>query len=225
MMTVRARVKNDNVIFCIKILIVHTELFQILYMTPIPIKQQQHYIQLTPTTSWIATDLQREHFTLFTESDVNKCLQITEKHYICNVSPVYNMQSQQALCEMQMLRRQFSNIYTECHFRTVQQHSRWAQLKASNHWIYLTDEPSTYDLICDNNVSIINIEGPGILTLENQCKMRNKEYSLIAVNHQRDELNLSFITTKIPTMHLPAINLNITTFNETTKRGTNDPDV
>lgn len=123
--------------------------------------------------------------------DLDHCTSVSEYYFCRQNHPMYNRQSKISRCEMELLNHA-REISTSCIIKTTKPEIVWIQLKYSNQWIFVLDQKCIINLICNNTVTTLELEGDGILHLEPGCIAKHNSVILTSQDLFKTHLTASF---------------------------------
>lgn len=188
------RVTPRNIIFDMKIPLLHTEEFQIFKLIPVPTPHNNTFIWIEPSTEYLIINLKRDQYYPINEPELKDCEVLPARElYLCKQHhPIYNKNSNYSKCELSLLDHK-RQIETSCKLKSMAPSNTWIQLHNPNSWIYSLDQEYVIDVICDKNVLNVKLNGSGVLELRPNCLIKQPEMLISAHNIYPTVAHASFI--------------------------------
>lgn len=196
----KARVMENMIIIEIGIPLVTREQFQIFHILPLPTLHKR--ISIIPTTPYLAITLDRNKYWLINDGEINSCILLQERKYICNTrTTMYTSNSGVARCEVSLLLHK-EELDSSCKIKlaTPKKEITWIPLRAKNNWIIQSSSPQIFDVICGDKLTELHINGTAILKIFQRCKIRHAATIISA--HE-------IINSNTSTSFMPRANLNL----------------
>lgn len=194
LISTRARVLESKIIIELSIPLINMEQFQLFNLVSIPTTQHNHSVVLTPSTKYLAITLDRSKYWVMDEFAFQRCISQGEKKYFCKSNqPVYTSNSKVAECEVNLLshRKEFAKS-CRIMITTEPQTISWVKLKAGNTWIVHAPAPQSVDVICNDKLQSILLNGTIKLELFNSCQIKHASTIIHAHEVYSSGLNSSF---------------------------------
>lgn len=188
-MTSKARIVGDYVIIDILLPLPEREQFQIFNVIPVPTPYNEKYVYIEPSSQFLVTNLQRT--LIYQMDDLDHCTPVSEYYFCRQNHPMHNRNSEVSRCEMELLNHA-KEISPSCNIKTTKPEIVWIQLKYSNQWIFVLDQKYIINMICNNTVTSLELEGDGILHLEPGCTVKHNSVILSTNDLFKTHLTASF---------------------------------
>lgn len=169
-MSTMARVVDNYLIVDCKLPLPEKEIFQIFHLIPVPTPYKDKYVYIQPSSKFLVTNLQRT--LIYQMDDMDQCNTVTDYYFCRQNHPIFTIGSNHSLCELELLNHA-REISSKCDVRTTEPKVVWIQLRYTNQWIFVLDQKYTLNLICNNTVSSLELEGDGIMHLEPGCTIKH----------------------------------------------------
>lgn len=199
LLSVHTRVSDNFILFKFTLPLVTMNKYELFKPIPLPMKVGQDIVIIQPSVEFIAVSLHREKYIEISSSELSQCAQLDEETSLCKEHrpemkniPIYNS------CEMMFFVHQTINT-ENCKLITISTRQMWIQLPSPNQWVFSTFEPEHFNIICDDDVHKLTIEGEGIITMNPKCVLENKAFTIPGVE--------GFSTTIINQFYFPEVNL------------------
>lgn len=194
LMSVKARITQNNIIFSVKIPLPDTELYQTFRLIPLPISFKNEAVLIIPSSPYLIINAHRDRYYPLSETEFKQCFQTSENIHLCKPhNPIYDSQSNQSKCEVALLKHEDDSYHT-CEMRSKPKLKLWIQLLKQNSWIYATNEEVSIDVICHSqiiNSTIINFQG--IVQLKSGCSIKQNGLTVIAQDTVKSIFDYSFL--------------------------------
>lgn len=190
LLTVQTRVTNNHILFLIQMPLAYSETYQLFHIVPIPKTENGQLHIIMRTTEYLIVNMHRERFAPLTNDELQQCVLIKNNGYLCTISPIYNIQSNQSQCEMNLLRHVTQNLHG-CTTTILHQPNYWMPLD-TNKWLFSVTAPKIVDLICDRQITTMKLQNSGILSLDRKCTLKNGHFYLTTIDEKSYVINSSF---------------------------------
>lgn len=178
--TAEARIMEDQLIISFTLPLVNTKEYNLYKATSLPYKVRDNlYSYIVPQHEYVAMDVLKENYLPISNSELDDCIQISEKSIICKLTfpEMYTRSSKS--CEIIILRNE--KITDECNIRITNLTSEmWIHLKQPNTYVYVFPKKSNVYVQCNNSTVLPSneLEGTGIIQIEPGCKIKT-DYMII----------------------------------------------
>lgn len=205
LMKIKAAVLKNHIIFNVAVPLVNTEHFQLYKITAVPIAKNENYIWITPSTQYIIINPMRDLFYPLDQYELDKCAKESEAEYWCEqYHPIYNPKSTFSHCEIALMLHS-EQLSPTCKMETKVAEKIWIPLTNTNEWIYALPTLQIIDIICQNRVFNVKLEGMGIIKLQPGCTIKQPTMLITAFNGIQTRLNSSFVPLTNISMQLPEL--------------------
>lgn len=184
-----AYVFSNRLVYILDFPLVKSETLKLYHIYSIPIQHPNSSLHTTilPEHKYLATSPSGEHY--ISTSSLDNCKIYAEKRRVCSDLVVYDADTR-PICELQVLFSAFNKIPSTCTTSTFAAIINTFQPLADNRWIYILTNVTQCILQCDNQVSHHNIQGSGIIILQENCKLHTGYSTLSA--HQTKQENITY---------------------------------
>lgn len=204
LMSATVAVMAQTIILRIKIPLIYNENFQLYKLNSVPILHEEKFSWIIPSTPYLVVNLKRDQFYPINVFEFDKCKLVHDGTYLCQQHhPIYNLQSKESHCEMQLLRHE-QNLPPTCNIKITAIEPTWIQLARPNTWIYVLNDEFTFDVICNKQVFNTKLRNSGILNLDRSCSINLPSMTLRSKHTTSTSMNTSFIPTVNLTQQLDA---------------------
>lgn len=180
LITVKSRITNENIIFKVTIPLPTASLYQVFRVYPVPTNHKSEFMYIEPSSDYLATTLHRDFLYPLTASEIKECIKTEDLGLLCKQHhPIYSTQSSMNQCEMRLLNHKKIEPNT-CKIKKTTPSQYWIQLEHPNHWIYVTDDETTINIVCGKDVAIRTLNGSGLIKLNDDCTIKHKSMSISA---------------------------------------------
>lgn len=198
-MSVRAMVNNDKIIFKLTLPLLHNEQFQIFKLIPVPTKANDSFVLMQPSIDFLLATRNRNYFFTMVDREFNNCIMYSDDQYICKRNkPLLTTATHLHECEINML--EHKQLAKTCKIQTNAMENTWIPLHQANRWIYVLYNEYDVDLICGDEIEHIKIQGEGILTIRRDCVLKHETLELNGQSNYQHEIKGSI---------LPQLNLTV----------------
>ncbi|XP_045452669.1 uncharacterized protein LOC123661774 [Melitaea cinxia] len=176
---------TNYLLFETKIPLVHRDTYEIHKIIAVPrLVNNNIMIHIKPVSSFLAINLQKEALLPITESELKSCLQQESGTLLCKTkSPVYTLKDDESLCERDAATGR-CRIYEEpCQ-------SQWHELNQVNTYFYFYCKQQNVKLLCDDQVSSLPLLYSGLLTINDGCILKFKDFTVYT--HKQEMSTLHF---------------------------------
>lgn len=177
---VKARLTENYFIFEIKIPLISRDSMELYRIIPIPYRTKNKYISITPISDYVALNMKKDLYLPIDRINLQECLHQDKQTMLCRIQkPLYQIQSDEILCKMdQKSSKCLLNTANEC----IEQ---WISISASNTFVYLCCDSCAARVICEDQVSFVQLEAAaGLININNGCLIKTKQMTLYSANHQ-----------------------------------------
>lgn len=197
-MSIQATTLHEQLVFKITLPLVMNEQFQVFKLLAVPTRQDERYIWVEPSTQFILTTVRRNYYYPISERELDKCALYGNGAIICERKrQMYGSSTSQIGCEIQLLNHG-SELNGNCTLRATAIEDTWIALSEPNKWIYVIYNTKQMDVICNDDIEHLPIEGEGIIRLHPHCVIRHSSVEITAQNNYESA---------IPGSILPEINI------------------
>ncbi|XP_028172044.1 uncharacterized protein LOC114361246 [Ostrinia furnacalis] len=198
LLKVRARITNNYIIFEIKIPLVSGDLYEVLKIIPIPhLTTSNQVAVVVPIANYVAINLNKDAFFTVTDQELKSCLQRNSQTMLCHIKrPIFHITNDQNFCERLPTTKHCKTITSPCT-------NRWEQLNKINSYLYFCCEQCLLKLLCDDQVSAIQMTHSGFFTVDRGCTIKSTDF--FVYSHRQDVSKIS-IHSKIDSPDISPIN-------------------
>lgn len=197
LLKIKAKMTTSFFIFEIKIPLIARDYFEIYRLIPIQHESENNMISIQPVSEYVAMNIQKDSFITMDHSDLQACNQYDDSTILCPLQrPIYHITSDKSLCVKDDVSKQcITNIMT-CQ-------PTWSQLHVTNTHLYSCCESCTVRIICGSQVTSEQLNGSGIINLNEGCIMKHKAFTIFSHKQQGNRINTEADVLKI---EIPSIN-------------------
>lgn len=171
LLTTRAAIVKEQVIFEVQIPLVQGEDYQIFNVIPVPTKYHNGYAYLEPQSQYVLVSSTRVWYQPISAVKLSECKRWEEGTVICQLEgPMYKIASTEEHCEMALLSH-VKEPPSKCRVRTALP-SVFIHPLRGNRWVMVLPHELVFDLICQLQVQTVTLNGSGILALKPGCSLR-----------------------------------------------------
>lgn len=189
-LSVQVHQLNQHVVFKVSVPLVLNKRYMIYKIIPVPTKMnlKDEYVTLKPEKEFIATTNAMDEYALLSRSELEECIDYTEKTLICK--DVYHM-SKEGGCEWSFLNNNV-NI-SLCDVSKSSPRFKLIKLNTDNRWVYIAPVDMRVTTICGSSIKHhILSTGEGIIDLDAGCPMKyNHGQILSKKSYGNDTLSLT----------------------------------
>lgn len=191
-----AYVYSDRLIYILDFPLVKPESLTLYHIYSIPIKHPNSslYTTILPEHKFLATNPSGELY--ISTSSLDNCKVFAEKRSVCNDFVIYDSDTR-PICELQVLFSVSKTIPSTCIMSTFAAQINTFQPLNDNRWLYILTNSTPCILQCENEVSHHNIQGSGIITLPENCKLHTGYSTLSAHKTKRENTTFPIIIPEI----------------------------
>lgn len=168
--TLSAYVYSDRLIYILDFPLVNNEPFTLYHIFSIPIQHHNSslYTTILPEHKYLATNPNGQEY--ISTSSLKNCKKYTTGRSICTDFVVYESATR-PICEQQILFSVSKSIPKTCTVSTFAAIINTFQALDNNRWLYIITNETQSVLQCNSNVTHHKLQGIGILTLKEDCKL------------------------------------------------------
>lgn len=191
-MKVRATSYDSKVIFELKTPLFSNKRFQLFRLIPIPTPVNGSFMSIQPSTEYLIINLQRDLYYPLEEIELLRCKK-QQDYFTCQMKhPLFKPASGKCICELNLLKHQGIK---ECQIHKQTLTPLWAQLTATNKWIYTTTTPTTIDIICGQDIFSQHLVGSGEIQFFDRCRIERDDMLIQTTKTVSTQINSAFIPT------------------------------
>lgn len=192
-MNVKAMVTGDKIIFKSTLPLLHNEKFQIFKLIPVPTKEGSNLLWIESTVEFLLATINRGYFYPITEQEYEKCIEYGDNQFICERNkPLFTATTDKNKCEINLLEHK-KQVTGDCQIRKTDLTNVWIPLQQTKQWIYVLPSEYAVDIICDNDIEHQNIEGEGILSIQQKCILKHDTMELSGMGSYEHEIKGSIL--------------------------------
>ncbi|CAB3261068.1 unnamed protein product [Arctia plantaginis] len=190
LLKVRARMTKEYFIFEVKIPLVSRDNYEVYKLIPIPKKVRTSMVTLLSVSDYAAINLRKDLFIPLSHIEITECVYLDMTTQLCPFQkPISHIKAHERLCSI----KQETQL---CKTRSEACQDSWVQLHNLNTYLFFCCEPRTLRLICEDQISTIQLNNRGLMKLGNDCvlKVPLPEPETILSGHEKE---LQDIGTKV----------------------------
>lgn len=165
-------------------LIVDVTEFELIRVTPTPIKtEDKHYWTIKTTTNLLAVDYNAQNYFELAEEEFRDCETISNHQFVCNPNVIKKIETNPN-CILDYLYDRLEDINT-CPLKKHPLRSTiWKKLQMKNTWMFVVGKPTRVAVICDGNREDIKLSISGIIQISQECIITTKHNVLVPKRSQ-----------------------------------------
>ncbi|KAG6445988.1 hypothetical protein O3G_MSEX004173, partial [Manduca sexta] len=172
LMKIRARITKKYILLEIKIPLISRDSYEIFQMIPIPRKLDEQMIKISPISEYTAISLKRDTFLSMTEKDISSCLELGMKQLLCHIkTPEYRMTDDSFMCKTETNPSECTIIKNRCT-------DQMTKLHTSESYLYFCCNECRLKLICEDQITGLQLSNAGLLTVGHGCLIKSKEFTV-----------------------------------------------
>ena len=189
---------NNNLVFIVKIPLVYQNEFTLYNLIPKPVSLgDTHYMYIKPSYNFLTVSRSKELYSTYDNFNYAQCKQ-THDFLLCpEINPLHP-RSTRPICEIQLLQEP-KEVPSSCEIMHVRIATTiFHKLQYKNAWLYTTKGEMLF-ISCDadKESSSYNLEGVGIIQLNNTCKGYASRDVLIPGKVENEKNFLDFVPKSI----------------------------
>lgn len=193
-MTVRTALRNEMLIFDIRLPLINNNEYQIFKLYPLPVKHNNEMLAIRPSTEYLLINLKRDLYQAMTGSEFERCIFEHQGYYCDHRNILLKPESGKHLCEVKLLLHQTLEK-DDCRYVRQTGSDYWLQLNEPNKWIYSVSASKTVVIICNNQPYHQELIGEGIITINQRCSIQTPDLQIQSGFGGRSELTRSYLPT------------------------------
>lgn len=180
LITSKARIITDYLIFELRIPLISRDFFEIFKIIPIPEQKQRDMISIKPISNYVAINLKKDTYISLSESGIKSCLVAEEGVYLCHISkPIYRINGDKDFCQKKN---------AECETTIKSCENIWMESHSINSYIYFCCNQCQLRMMCRDQVTIHQLTRSGLLTIDNGCVIKTDTFEIIAHDLKTSEM-------------------------------------
>lgn len=202
LLKIKTRITTQYLIFEIQFPLVSRDIYQMYQIIPIPHQFGKLMTEIVALSQYVALNLNKDAYIRLSIDELQGCI-LHEGHYLCELkSPIYHLSTDEKFCV-------FNHINDSCKVATTTCRNQWIKLNNPLQYLYFCCDTYNLRIICDNTVHSRDIKKSGIITLQDKCQIKGKDFTLLASGQQFNTIQTA---PNILTPDVPEINhiINIT---------------
>lgn len=189
---IKSRLSNNKLILEIGLPLVSTENYQLFKMIPVPFKVGNHYAYVRSIQNFLIVNLLRDRYTTLNSNEFNQCSHPTDGAYICKShQPIYTMGSKAIPCEIELLNHP-QTLPSSCKLTVTEKQKFWIPI-SGNKFVFVLDEPTFVDIICEPKINHIELKGSGMTLIPNGCRLKDGDVILTPEIFQNSSVQSSYV--------------------------------
>lgn len=167
---VKARMTAKYFIFEVSIPLVTRDIFELHKIIAIPRHSGTGMLSIIPISDYLAINLQKDIFIPMEQDDMQRCLYFSST-YQCNLQTTFfHLKPDSKLCLID------SSSY-QCQTRLSICEHKWFKLHEPNTFLFSCCKQCVLRLICDDQVTVEQLKGSGIIHLKSDCLIKEKDFT------------------------------------------------
>ncbi|CAG9792402.1 unnamed protein product [Diatraea saccharalis] len=180
---VKSRVTNNYFIFEIKFPLISRDYFQLYKLIPIPYNNNNRMIKILTRSMFTAINLQKDAYIDIDQFELQNCLQ-HKTAYLCKLySPIKHMSAEERFCRIDDMGK--------CKIQMSTCKDEWFELSDPSTYLYFHCQLSTMRIICDKEITSLQLENAGLIRLDNKCIAKGKDFTFFSNRPQNNSVNIS----------------------------------
>ncbi|XP_057322505.1 uncharacterized protein LOC130665893 [Microplitis mediator] len=162
-------------------------------------------LAILPSEKFLITDPDVQQYYLADADYITKCKDIGDDLSCRPDIPLQSTENPEEVdCEMRLLMKSTEEVMRTCNVRIILKcKTTGTQLHQPNAWAYSTCAEEKLSFKCSNRIEKdCDINGTGMIQVENGCEVRNGKYLLESVDEETTQLNVT-----LPTLNLTLVSL------------------
>lgn len=190
---IKSRLNKDKLILEINLPLISTENYQTFKMISVPFKVNTHYVYVTPNLEFLTTNLLRDRYTSMSSDEFKECILTSAGSYVCKPqAPIHTTTGTPVIpCEVKLLNNP-TKLPSDCKLTVTNKKKFWIPV-IGNKFVFVLDEQTTVDSICEPNVTHLELGGSGTLLIENGCCLRDGDTVIFPKILQNTSVNSSYV--------------------------------
>lgn len=190
---IKSRLSKDKLILEINLPLISTENYQTFKMISVPFKVNTHYVYVTPNLEFLITNLLQDRYTSMSSDEFKECILTSAGSYVCKPqAPIHTTTGTPIIpCEVKLLNNP-TKLPSDCKLTVTNKKKFWIPV-IGNKFVFVLDEQTTVDSICEPNVTHIELGGSGTLLIENGCCLRDGDTVIFPKTLQKTSVNSSYV--------------------------------
>lgn len=189
--TTNTRVNENNIISEIIIPLVNSEKFQLFKLTALPIRHDNKWLYIEPSTEYLIINLHRDQYYPMKEMEMNNCKQTRDVYTCIQHHPIYSRQSPICRCEVQIINHE-RDLDSSCVLKATNTPMVWTKLHKLNQWIFTLPQNTVFDIICNEHLISTSLNNNGIIELNAGCSIKQSTMTIAAHNTFQSEIRPIF---------------------------------
>ncbi|XP_031620040.1 uncharacterized protein LOC116338739 [Contarinia nasturtii] len=175
------RIVDNNLVVRFSIPLVDSKKFTLYKATSAPHRNDtsKQFDYIVPRNEYIGVDSFKEKFVTMTLDELKNCHRTMRHHLVCKQTFPLLTANNHLGCEINLLRN--TNVNSSCDFRTTNLTDElWVQLQQPNTYLYTLPKELTVTVICPTSRNSIFLEGTGVISVENRCRIKTDRVEIVA---------------------------------------------
>lgn len=183
---VKTRVTKEYIIFKISIPLVSRDYYQMYTLIPVPRQYNNNMITITPISKYVAFNLQRDSYLIMDNNDLRACSYIEDFHVCPLKQPVERLENDENLCV-----RAKESLSSKCIAEKKICNNQWMPLNSPSQYFYFCCDIYSVKVVCEDQVSIQQLSGAGIINFKENCIVKGKQFTLQPLLHHSSKILIS----------------------------------
>lgn len=196
----KAYVTEKNIIISIRIPIIARNKKHLFAAIPTPIIKNKVLLYIQPEAPYLITNQAKTEISFLNEMDIINCWNLDHLNKICPENyPIYNKRVNNNFCELEVL-LQSKEIANTCNFKQIPKKDILIKILDTNQYYFVILEPTNAITHCNGKTETIKLNGTGILTIANGCKVYNEKFRMISQTENTVATQNNYIISKFKAM-------------------------
>lgn len=180
----KAKVTETYIIFEITLPLIARESFQVYKILSVPQETDNSMVSVIPVSDYVAVNLKKDSYFIPTVHELNTCL-LHGESFMCELfKPILSLQNDQNFCEI-------NPITYKCNVEKSVCQNKWVELQSTSQYLYFCCGSYSVKIICDDQVSVQQLTGAGVISLSQSCFIKGKDFSLYSLQQQSNQIELA----------------------------------
>lgn len=177
---------NENLIYAIKIPLVHEQLYNLYHLIPLPVVYQNTnvYSYIDPSYPVLLLSTTKAQYGRL--RDLSPCKKLSEEDYLCQSIPIHRT-SERPVCETILRINPPENLPDDCPSPTIKADMEIWHPLSTNTWLYVISKKVAASISCNqlnSDIVDVDLKGVGIFELKPGCKSFTASTVLYATSNR-----------------------------------------
>lgn len=172
LLKIKSSMTRRHLLFELSFPLISRDNYEIYKLIPVPHKVENHVMEIVTKTEYLAINLRKDKYLTLSIDELQQCIENKEYHLCMLQKPIYHLNAEEKFCVLDTNER--------CKMKRSVCENQWIPLSSTTKYLYFVCTSTSLMVLCENEpISRMNINQTGIISLEDNCEIKGKDFTLI----------------------------------------------